>query len=398
MIAETAVASRSVVAPTAKRLSFANKVIMAPMVRVGLLPFRLLALEYGADIVYSEEIIDKKLLRSRRVFNEDRNVTEFRSTVPSAQETLVYETCPADRPSVVQLGTASPELALEASKMVIDLVDGIDINMCCPKHFSLHAGMGAGLLKTQDLACDIVRALRKALPADKTVTCKILLCETVDETVRFIRRLEEAGIDAVAIQSKFPSQSGKERHNWQFLAEIVPNVTVPVIGSGDLFNWDAVERFRALSKVSSVMLARGALRNFSIFRKGHDAAAALDSIDAVLHKLVGYAQLYKAPFGYVKYIIGRAFESQSHGAWVRSMMSAKSYPEMLVAVASAAAPLTVAPRARDQNQEQQRLPLQLQQLDNDNDKTNEKESGDDVCEPELKKPKLDVASESNASR
>ncbi len=36
------------------RLSYSNKVMLAPMVRIGTLPSRLLALEYGADIVYSE--------------------------------------------------------------------------------------------------------------------------------------------------------------------------------------------------------------------------------------------------------------------------------------------------------------------------------------------------------
>lgn len=48
------------------RLTYADKLILAPMVRIGTLPMRLLALEYGADIVYTEELIDWKLLRSVR--------------------------------------------------------------------------------------------------------------------------------------------------------------------------------------------------------------------------------------------------------------------------------------------------------------------------------------------
>ena len=35
-------------------LDYGGKVILAPMVRIGKLPTRLLALEYGADIVYAE--------------------------------------------------------------------------------------------------------------------------------------------------------------------------------------------------------------------------------------------------------------------------------------------------------------------------------------------------------
>lgn len=51
------------------RLTYDNKIILAPMVRVGTLPMRLLALDYGADIVYSEELIDWKFLRSVRRVN-----------------------------------------------------------------------------------------------------------------------------------------------------------------------------------------------------------------------------------------------------------------------------------------------------------------------------------------
>lgn len=54
------------------KLNFDNKIILAPMVRAGTLPMRLLALDYGADIVYTEELIDFKLLRSTRQINGNR--------------------------------------------------------------------------------------------------------------------------------------------------------------------------------------------------------------------------------------------------------------------------------------------------------------------------------------
>lgn len=47
-------------------LCYQGKKILAPMVRVGTLPMRLLALKYGADIVYAEEIIDFKILKTTR--------------------------------------------------------------------------------------------------------------------------------------------------------------------------------------------------------------------------------------------------------------------------------------------------------------------------------------------
>lgn len=59
------------------RLDYRNKLILAPMVRVGTLPIRLLALRYGADIVYTEELIDWKLLKTTRRVNCNYNYVYF---------------------------------------------------------------------------------------------------------------------------------------------------------------------------------------------------------------------------------------------------------------------------------------------------------------------------------
>lgn len=52
-----------------KTLDYSNKIILAPMVRMNTLPFRLLALDYGADLVYSEELVDHKLVKTERKVN-----------------------------------------------------------------------------------------------------------------------------------------------------------------------------------------------------------------------------------------------------------------------------------------------------------------------------------------
>lgn len=51
----------------ARPWGYRGQVLLAPMVRVGTLPTRLLCRNYGADIVYSEELIDHRLLRCHRV-------------------------------------------------------------------------------------------------------------------------------------------------------------------------------------------------------------------------------------------------------------------------------------------------------------------------------------------
>lgn len=117
-------------------LDYRNKIICAPMVRIGNLPFRLLCLKYGADIVYTDEIIDYKLVRCERFVNgENRihlaNPLQFAySDLPSPdalgtidyisdEDHVVFRTCKEEKDKLVlQVGTNCPDRALKAAKLV----------------------------------------------------------------------------------------------------------------------------------------------------------------------------------------------------------------------------------------------------------------------------------------
>ncbi|KAJ9079872.1 tRNA-dihydrouridine synthase 2 [Entomophthora muscae] len=93
---------------------FRNKLILAPMVRVGTLPMRLTCLDYGADLVYSPEIVDKRIIGSERIWNERTQTFDYMK-----KETLNFRTSPLEKSKLVfQLGTADPDLALEAALTV----------------------------------------------------------------------------------------------------------------------------------------------------------------------------------------------------------------------------------------------------------------------------------------
>ena len=106
---------------------------LAPMVRLGTLPLRLLALERGAALVYSEEIVDTKLAQAARTVHARSGTVEWR--LPSGA--VLLSTCAAERGRlVVQLGSACAEAALAAVAVLIDPaypdrdgIAGIDLNM-----------------------------------------------------------------------------------------------------------------------------------------------------------------------------------------------------------------------------------------------------------------------------
>lgn len=162
-------------------LNYKNKIILAPMVRVGTLPMRLLALEYGADIVYSEELIDWKFLKSVRRVNDVLGTVDY---IDKSDGTVVFRTCGTEKERVVvQLGTCDAQRALKVAKMIENDVAGIDINMGCPKEFSLKGGMGAALLTNPEKAKAILSTLVQNLKIP--VTCKIRVFESIEKNCKF---------------------------------------------------------------------------------------------------------------------------------------------------------------------------------------------------------------------
>lgn len=75
-----------------------GKLCLAPMVRMNTQPFRNICLKYGADFVFSEEIIDRKLIWCQRVINEELNTIDFVSTRDS---TVVFRTKAEEKPRLI---------------------------------------------------------------------------------------------------------------------------------------------------------------------------------------------------------------------------------------------------------------------------------------------------------
>ena len=103
-----------------------GSICLAPMVRINSLSFRSLCLNYGADVVWSEEIVDKKLMRAKRCWNEKLNTYDY--TVDNA---VIFQTSAAVEGGriILQLGTNDAVSALMAAKVVMNDVAGNILNV-----------------------------------------------------------------------------------------------------------------------------------------------------------------------------------------------------------------------------------------------------------------------------
>jgi tRNA-dihydrouridine synthase 2 len=264
---------------------FQNAEILAPMVRASTTPLRSLALSYGCDLVYSEEIIDRAITSTERVYNEKTGTIDYRKKMESFSAKVKRRMAKNNDPLptviridpqlernklIFQMGTGEPNLALPAAMMVQNDVDGIDINMGCPKKFSVSGGMGSALLEDLPRACDVISTLCRNVSVP--VSCKIRLLKDDRKTVDFVTALVKAGASAVAIHGREVGDEAQQAAQLDRLVEVVKllkssSIGVPIIINGDMYTRNDIVNLRNRSGADAVMLARPALYNTSIFRK-----------------------------------------------------------------------------------------------------------------------------------
>ncbi|RKP35634.1 hypothetical protein BJ085DRAFT_40301 [Dimargaris cristalligena] len=241
---------------------YADKLILAPMVRIGTLPMRMLALKYGADIVYTPEIIAQKIITAERIVNPNTGIIEY--ITKGAVDLAIH---PAEKPYLVfQMGASDPDIALKAALAVAQDVSGIDLNCGCPKKFSIQGGMGAALLTEPEKLEAILRNLVEHCPVP--VTCKIRVLDSDEDTIKLVKMIESTGVKALAVHCRTRDQRPRDPAHWDKLKLVTNTVqSIPIIANGDVFKYADISKIKEAGNVSSVMIARGAQSDPSIFSK-----------------------------------------------------------------------------------------------------------------------------------
>lgn len=363
---------------------YAGKVILAPMVRVGTLPMRLLALHSGADLVYSPEIVDRAIIGSHRLVNESSGTVDY---VKDGR--LIFQTHGFERSRLVfQLGTADPELALQAALTVESDVAAFDLNCGCPKRFSLQAGMGAALLKTPDRLVSILERLISGTRRPVSAKIRLFLPDRpagaphLDDTHALLRRIINTGVSAVTIHARDPAERSEQHPaHWDLFMQLAATVRdaniqqygdnvaqhATLVLNGDIGlktqcsyaeNWP-LRRVLHESGASSIMSARAAQWNPLLLRhlcgevgRCHESTTAFpldplyqdivahDSSDTVFdasRKYLCFAQSVGNPFFNTKYAL---LQIWNHAATVSQ--SASGFDSAALAVRQQAREVAVA--------------------------------------------------------
>ena len=205
--------------------------------------------------------------------------------VRGIDRTLEYaEYTEEERPVSIQIFGGDPEKMAAAAQIVEGMgADIVDVNMGCPVPKIAKHNAGCSLMREPAHAADVIRAMSRAVRIPVTVKMRAGWDAGEINAPDLARRLEDAGAAAVAVHGRTAAQSYSGSSDWELIARVAADLSIPVFGSGDCVAPEQiVQRLRGAG-VGGVLVGRGALRNPWIFEQAADLAAgrALREISSV---------------------------------------------------------------------------------------------------------------------
>ena len=227
-----------------------NEVFLSPMAGVTDLPFRTICKEKGCGMLYTEMINAKALCYN------DENTKKM---------TKIED---EEHPIAIQIFGSEPEYMGRAAEILNSHPNEIlDINMGCPAPKVIKNGDGSALMKNPKLAEQVMKAVVEH--STKPVTLKIRKGwdDTCINAVEIAKIAEDCGISAIAIHGRTREQYYSGKADWDIIRQVKENVSIPVIGNGDVFEVEDAINMLNQTNCDAIMIGRGAKGNPWIFKR-----------------------------------------------------------------------------------------------------------------------------------
>ena len=223
-----------------------NQIVLAPMAGICNSAFRRICKEMGCGLIYAEMVSDKAI-----TYNNQKTID------------MLYMT-EEERPIVQQIFGSDKESFVVAAKYIYENMkpDIIDINMGCPvPKVAVRAQAGSALLKDPDKIYEIVKAVVEAVPIPVTVKIRSGWDSNNINAVEVAKTVEKAGASAICVHPRTRSQGYSGKADWSIIKAVKDNVSIPVIGNGDVKTPEDVVNMLNTTGCDAVMIGRGILGN-----------------------------------------------------------------------------------------------------------------------------------------
>ena len=222
-----------------------SPVIVAPMAGISNDAFRTLCFEFNAGLVYSEMVSDKAIYYdNKRTMDMLKVSDDF-------------------HPVSLQLFGSDISTMVYAAKVLDKKTncDFIDINMGCPVNKVVKTGAGSAMMKNEDETIIIVKQIIENV--NKPVTVKMRLGWDIEHLnyLSLSKKLEAVGVSAIALHARSRSQMYEGHADWSHIRILKDNLSIPVIGNGDVKTVDDFIRMKQETNCDGVMIGRAIVGN-----------------------------------------------------------------------------------------------------------------------------------------
>lgn len=207
---------------------------------------------YGADVMYTEFVSSEALIRD--IAKTKRKMTLF----------------DFDRPVAIQIFGHNIDSMVRAAQVAEEVgPDFIDINYGCPMKKIVAKGAGAGMLQDVPKMVEMTRQIVNAVKLPVTAKTRLGWDENSKQIVDVAERLQDVGIQALAIHGRTRKQLYTGDADWTLIGEVKqnPRMHIPIIGNGDINGPLRAKELLEQTGVDGLMIGRGAIGRPWIFKE-----------------------------------------------------------------------------------------------------------------------------------
>lgn len=229
-----------------------NKIVFAPMAGVSNISFRKIIKEMGAGLIYSEMVSNMGI-----IYNSKKTI-----------ELLKINN--EERPISIQIFGSDTESFINAAKYVEKNFkpDIIDINMGCPvPKVAVKSQAGSALLKNPEKIYEIVKNVVDNIKTPVTVKIRLGWDKNNINCIEISKLIEKAGASAIALHARTRADGYSGKADWKYIKQVKENVSIPVIGNGDVTSPEEAIKMLKETNCDAVMIGRATLGNPWIIKK-----------------------------------------------------------------------------------------------------------------------------------
>ena len=225
-----------------------NPLFLGPMAGVTDWAFRVVCAEQGANFTVTEMVSSRAL-----VYRDKKSAALLKKNPGSVCGAQIFGNDPA-------IMAEAAQLALEISGC-----DFLDINMGCPMPKIANSGDGCGLMRTPELAGEIVRAVTDAVSVPVTVKCRLGWDKGSINVLDFTRRMEQSGAALVTVHGRTRSMLYTGVADWDMIRKVKEQLSIPVIANGDIVDAASALKCRNWTGADGLMIGRASFGDPWVF-------------------------------------------------------------------------------------------------------------------------------------